>query len=422
MKVYDEKGAYQASVPLGSPSNGGIDVTVGENDQKLLTAVDIKNEQCASPAPIDDPLPMLHFVKINEEIKTTDEEKQSFLKSNKQSVDGIVDGFRMPRNGFDINEGLEPHGEQEQIRSQHQPQPTQLPSLNIPSLDVILPEQRELNETVEQSKELAQTSPDELRQQESQNSSTSPIPLMDMPEDTAKNYRLKPPSADEKAHDFKQLLQHDSVVNLCNVLSCRPSIMGSSATALRQALLLQGQNQPKRYFIGWMTKDSFNSLDEDRLKEVGPDRVAAEWILRCGGGIRFSHRPHLITDYNMLPPEKDHPTLVGIDATDSTVTGPGFHAHFKLLKGLKELKLANNKYLKDDALANLPLVKNSLETLNIEHCSHFSESELMRNVKELTNLKSLHLFDLSSVSNREQVVSELKKALPKCDVQFPASK
>lgn len=38
--------------------------------------------------------------------------------------------------------------------------------------------------------------------------------------------------------------------------------------------------------LKWLI-DGFNYYDIQRVREIGADRVAAEWIVRCGGKIRF---------------------------------------------------------------------------------------------------------------------------------------
>ena len=84
--------------------------------------------------------------------------------------------------------------------------------------------------------------------------------------------------------------------------------------------------------------DGFNLVDKSRVKEVGPDRAAAEWIVRNGGKIKFDNLSDVFSDYNALikataeldpriPNEQVH--LVEIDATDSSVSGFGC-MHFGL--------------------------------------------------------------------------------------------
>ena len=73
-----------------------------------------------------------------------------------------------------------------------------------------------------------------------------------------------------------------------------------------------------------------------RVKEIGPDRAAAEWIVRCGGTIKFDNLRTPFDDFNALirataeldpriPKEQVH--LIEIDARDSSVSGFGCY-HF----------------------------------------------------------------------------------------------
>ena len=41
--------------------------------------------------------------------------------------------------------------------------------------------------------------------------------------------------------------------------------------------------------------------DKDRIKELGPDRSCAEWLLRCGATIRWKGADSWQNDYNTLP-------------------------------------------------------------------------------------------------------------------------
>ena len=41
-----------------------------------------------------------------------------------------------------------------------------------------------------------------------------------------------------------------------------------------------------RGIFGWFDA-AFNKYDPDRIREVGADRAAAEWLLRCGAGVRW---------------------------------------------------------------------------------------------------------------------------------------
>ncbi|XP_025775100.1 ATP synthase subunit s, mitochondrial, partial [Puma concolor] len=41
-----------------------------------------------------------------------------------------------------------------------------------------------------------------------------------------------------------------------------------------------------RYFWGWLNA-VFNKVDYERIRDVGPDRAASEWLLRCGAMVRY---------------------------------------------------------------------------------------------------------------------------------------
>ena len=65
-------------------------------------------------------------------------------------------------------------------------------------------------------------------------------------------------------------------------------------------------------------------VDPARLASVGPDRAAAEWILRLGGRVRFIELDHWSSDYNRLPSRgRFSLTLVAIDGSGLAITGNG---------------------------------------------------------------------------------------------------
>lgn len=68
----------------------------------------------------------------------------------------------------------------------------------------------------------------------------------------------------------------------------------------------------------------FNKPDLDRLKEVGPDRCCAEWLLRNGGAVKWTGDPVVHTDYNSLPKNTGGRFVEEIDGTDSSISHYGF--------------------------------------------------------------------------------------------------
>lgn len=68
-----------------------------------------------------------------------------------------------------------------------------------------------------------------------------------------------------------------------------------------------------------------NRVDESRIKDVGADRAAAEWLLRCGAGVKWRGSQLTLTDYNSLPPGNYRTLLIEeIDASNSCIMSVGF--------------------------------------------------------------------------------------------------
>lgn len=68
-----------------------------------------------------------------------------------------------------------------------------------------------------------------------------------------------------------------------------------------------------------------NRVDHERIKDVGPDRAASEWLLRCGAMVRYHGQERWQKDYNNLPTGPlDKYKIQAIDATDSCIMSIGF--------------------------------------------------------------------------------------------------
>jgi ATP synthase, H+ transporting, mitochondrial F0 complex, subunit s len=66
-------------------------------------------------------------------------------------------------------------------------------------------------------------------------------------------------------------------------------------------------------------------VDKSRIKEVGPDRACAEWLLRCGGSaIRWKNGKSFISDYNALQVAAPAQKIVEIHAIESSISDVGF--------------------------------------------------------------------------------------------------
>jgi hypothetical protein len=66
-------------------------------------------------------------------------------------------------------------------------------------------------------------------------------------------------------------------------------------------------------------------VDPKRIEEVGPDRAAAEWLLRCGASVKWTKTDKYLKDYNSLPVGNPFEYKIEeIDATDSAIMAYGF--------------------------------------------------------------------------------------------------
>ncbi|KAE9547970.1 hypothetical protein FO519_008822 [Halicephalobus sp. NKZ332] len=172
--------------------------------------------------------------------------------------------------------------------------------------------------------------------------------------------------------------------------------------------------------------DSFNLVDKSRVKEVGPDRAAAEWIVRNGGKVKFDKLNDVFTDYNVLikataeldprlPAHQVH--LVEIDATDSSVSGFGC-MHFEGLKHILDVKFVRCKQLHDFGLEYMGnYVGNKVACLTVESCPRITEYGLAH-LEKFKALECLTLKDLKRVHKAEDTIEKLKKSLPKCEISY----
>ena len=66
-------------------------------------------------------------------------------------------------------------------------------------------------------------------------------------------------------------------------------------------------------------------VDHSRVEAVGPDRAAAEWVLRNGGKVKFISLPTWTSDYHRIPSSPPSETLLleAIDASNASITDVG---------------------------------------------------------------------------------------------------
>lgn len=167
----------------------------------------------------------------------------------------------------------------------------------------------------------------------------------------------------------------------------------------------------QRNFFGWLI-EVFNRKDIKRIEEIGPDRGAAEWIVRNGGKIRFGSSQSWIKSYASLPAgsrQTGH-KLLSIDGQGLSLSNNGL-AHLQGLTYLEHLNLNSCKYISD--LTHLSEVSSTLEHLDIGNCPGISD---VSPIVDLVRLQSLVLTGTLGGDKRDDVINTLKIKLPECEI------
>lgn len=177
--------------------------------------------------------------------------------------------------------------------------------------------------------------------------------------------------------------------------------------------------QSCRHFWGWLNA-VFNKVDHERIKAVGPDRAAAEWLLRCGAKVRFQGFERFHQDYNALPTGPlGRYRIQAIDATESCIMHKGFE-HLDGLKHLEEIKFNKCIYIEDSCLERLSSIENlqnSVYLMEVVSCGNVTDKGIIA-LHKLKKLEYLFLSDLPGVRDKETTLQRLKTALPKLDIDL----
>lgn len=159
----------------------------------------------------------------------------------------------------------------------------------------------------------------------------------------------------------------------------------------------------------------FNKPDPDRIKKLGPDRACAEWVLKNGGRVVWADGKS-ISDYNSLPSEEQKvPKISEIDASGSGISHYGF-AHLAGCTMLRKIILHNNSYIDDQALKGLAYGSDRLAHVQVSQCYNVTDPGV-KEIKALSKLETLVLFDLSGVNNLDDCKQYLQTHLPQCKIE-----
>ncbi|XP_030666071.1 ATP synthase subunit s, mitochondrial isoform X2 [Nomascus leucogenys] len=163
-----------------------------------------------------------------------------------------------------------------------------------------------------------------------------------------------------------------------------------------------------------------NRVDYDRIRDVGPDRAASEWLLRCGAMVRYHGQERWQKDYNHLPTGPlDKYKIQAIDATDSCIMRIGFD-HMEGLEHVEKIRLCKCHYIEDDCLLRLSQLENLQKTIlemEIISCGNITDKGIIA-LRHLRNLKYLLLSDLPGVREKENLVQAFKTALPSLELKL----
>ncbi|XP_036430499.1 ATP synthase subunit s, mitochondrial [Colossoma macropomum] len=174
-----------------------------------------------------------------------------------------------------------------------------------------------------------------------------------------------------------------------------------------------------RGFWGWLNA-VFNKVDYERIKAVGPDRAAAEWLLRCGAKVRFCGFDRWQHDYNGLPTGPlGRYQIQAIDATESCIMYRGFD-YLNGLEHVEEIKLNKCIYIEDACLERLSQTENlqaSLRTMSVISCGNVTDKGIIA-FHHLRNLEYLFLSDLPGIKDKEKTTDRLQTALPKLTIEL----
>ncbi|CAF1363463.1 unnamed protein product [Adineta steineri] len=161
----------------------------------------------------------------------------------------------------------------------------------------------------------------------------------------------------------------------------------------------------------------WNKYDRKRVREIGPDRACTEWLLRCGGSVRFKHWGSFISNYNTIPTGASGQFHIEeIRAVNACITSEGF-AYLDGLSHLKKIHLEKCDQVADSSFARCNKVKETLESITLIDLIQISDNGLAY-LAGLKNLKQIDLARLSNVKNREAVMKLLKNELPQCTIIY----
>ncbi|VVC27725.1 Hypothetical protein CINCED_3A003958 [Cinara cedri] len=176
--------------------------------------------------------------------------------------------------------------------------------------------------------------------------------------------------------------------------------------------------KPEKRSLWQWVDDIFNRLDDDRIKEVGPNMACAEWLMKNGAQIRWKGCEEFVNHYNCLP-IKSRGQQFQIEEVyagrESSISSIGF-PFFTGCKNISEVAFVGCHTINDEALSKLKILKDNLTTLKINGCMNVTDKGILT-LEHLQALKYLELKNLQFLKNPE-TIDTIKEKLPECDVLY----
>ncbi|CAI6349751.1 unnamed protein product [Macrosiphum euphorbiae] len=167
--------------------------------------------------------------------------------------------------------------------------------------------------------------------------------------------------------------------------------------------------------------DTFNRLDDDRIKEIGPNLACAEWLMKNGAQVRWKGCKEYVRHYDYLPnttPVHREQFLIQqvYAGKEASISHLGF-SYFKNCKHISEVEFDGCNSINNKALIELNILKGYLTSLKINNCANVSDQGII-SLKHLQELKHLELKNIKFLSDPEKTIDFLRTKLPECNIEY----
>ncbi|KAL5234108.1 hypothetical protein ACI65C_001518 [Semiaphis heraclei] len=160
---------------------------------------------------------------------------------------------------------------------------------------------------------------------------------------------------------------------------------------------------------------STGNLDDDRIKEIGPNLACAEWLMKNGAKIKWKGCKEYVSHYDCLPnTTSTHLKQFKIEhvyaGKEASISHIGFK-YFKDCHNISNMEFDGCSSIDNEALDELIILKDYLKCLKINDCKNVSDQGIM-SLEQLKALKYLELKNVKCLIKPERMIGLLKTKLP----------